>query len=289
MANILITGANGNVSSKTIKALVQGGRHKVIGLVRDATKAKDLEAMGVELRVGDLTHLRSVEKQFEGVDTAFILVPPGNLAPTQVSNAIQAARLGRVGHIVRMSAVGAAHDAPTINSRLHALSDAELKASGIPYTILKPHFFTQNLMGTAQTILEQGAIYFALAEAKIAMIDVQDIADTVAAILANPGPHAGKTYTLTGATAVGIADVAAALSKALGKDVSYRPVPVDAAVEMMAKYGADDYTQTMMRDYCAAYSRGWGSGPTTAVEDITGKKPRSLEDFAREFVGATKR
>jgi uncharacterized protein YbjT (DUF2867 family) len=288
MATILVTGANGNVSSKALHAL-EGSGHKLVGLVRDKAKGKDLEAKGVELRVGDLNELRTVEKVFEGVDTAFILVPPGNLAPTQTSNAIQGARLGGVKHIVRMSAVGAAHDAPTINSRLHALSDAEVVGSGLAYTIIKPHFFTQNLMGMAQGILEQGMIYFALGDAKIAMIDVQDIANTAAALLANPAPHAGKTYTLTGGTAVGIADVAAALSKALGKEVKYQPVPVEAAMEAMTKYGADDYTLTMMRDYLRAYSRGWGSPPTTAVKEITGKDPRSLEDFAKEFVAATKR
>ena len=288
MANILITGANGNISSKAIKAL-QGSGHKLIGLVRDKGKAKDLEAMGVELRVGDLTHLRTVEKAFSGVDTAFLLAPPGELAPAQISNGLWGARQGGVKHVVRMSAVGAAHDAPTINSRFHALSDSELERSGLTYTILKPHFFTQNFMGMAKMIVDQGTIFFALGDAKLPMIDVHDIAETVAKVLANPAPHAGKTYTLTGASAVGVADVAAALSKALGKEVKYQPVPVEAAVENMAKMGAGDYTQTALRDYFTAYSRGWESQVTPWVKEITGKDPRGLDAFAAEFAAATKR
>ncbi len=288
MATILITGANGNVSSKTIKAL-QGSGRKLIGLVRNPAKAKDLEAMGVELRVGDLTELRTVERAFEGVDTAFLLCTPGPLAPAQGSNALWGARQGGVKHVVRMSAVGAAHDAPTINSRYHALSDAELERSGLAYTILKPHFFTQNFMGMAKPILEQGMIFFALGDAKLPMVDVHDIADTAAAILANPAPHAGKTYTLTGATAVGVADVAAALGKALGKDVKYQPIPVEALVDNLTKMGVDDYTQTALRDYLTAYSRGWSNAVTSSVKEITGKDPRSLDAFAAEFAAAMKR
>ena len=288
MANILFTGANGKVSSRAIK-LLQGSGHKLIGLVRDPNKAKDLEAMGVELRVGDLTHLRSVEKSFEGVDTAFLLCTPGPLAPAQGSNALWGARQGGVKHVVRMSAVGAAHDAPTINSRYHALSDSELERSGLAYTILKPHFFTQNFLGMMKPILEQGTIYFGLGDAKLPMIDALDIAAVAAKILANPAPHAGKTYTLTGRTAVGVADVAAAIGKALGKEVKYQPIPVDAVVENMTKMGADDYTQTAMRDYFTAYSHGWQNAVTPAVKEITGQEPRTLEDFAQEFAAAAKR
>jgi uncharacterized protein YbjT (DUF2867 family) len=230
-----------------------------------------------------------VEKAFEGVDTAFLLAPPSALAPAQASNALWGARQGGVKHVVRMSAVGAAHDAPTINSRYHALSDAELERSGIPYTILKPHFFTQNFLGMMKPIVEQGMIFFGLGDAKLPMIDVHDISAVAAKVLANPAPHAGKTYTLTGATAVGVADVAAAIGKALGKEVKYQPVPVEAVVENMTKMGADDYTQTAMRDYFTAYSRGWQNQVTPFVKEITGQDPRTLEDFAKEFAAAAKK
>lgn len=287
MANILLTGANGNISSKTIKAL-QGSGHKLIGLVRDKGKAKELEALGVELRVGDLTQLRTVEKAFEGVDTAFLLTTPSSLAPAQSSNALWGARKGGVKHVVRMSAVGAAHDAPTINSRFHALSDSELERSGITYTILKPHFFTQNFMMSASTILEQGAIFFPLGDAKLPMIDVHDVAAVAAKILANPAPHAGKTYTLTGATGVGVSDVASALGAELGKPVRYQPIPVEAMVETMSKMGVDDYNQTALRDYLSAYGGGWQQEATPWVQSITGRAPRTLADFAKEFAAATR-
>ena len=285
MSTILLTGATGSVSSAVIRSL-KGSGHRLIGLVRDEAKAKDLAAQGVELRKGDLSLLRSIEGEFAGVDVAWLLTPPGANAPIQSSNALWAARLGGVKHVVRMSAVGAAHDAPNLNSRLHALSDAEIAGSGLPFTVVKPHFFMQNLMMAAKSVAEQGKIYFALGDAKLPMVDVRDIAACVAAILANPAPHAGKTYTLTGATAIGLDQVAAAIGEALGKPVTYVPVPVAAMVETVAKMGLDDYNQVALRDYFTSYSRGWESQVTTAVKDLTGTAPRGIAEFARDHATA---
>lgn len=287
MATILLTGATGTVSSGVIREL-HGKGHTLVGLVRDASsdKAKALAAQGVELRVGDLEKLRTVEGAFSGVDVAWLLSKPGLLAPAQQSNALQGARLGGVKHVVRMSAVGAAHDAPTINSRLHALSDTEVERSGIPYTIVKPHAFLQNLLMSAQSIAEQGMLYGAMGNAAQPMIDTRDIASSVAAILANPSPHAGKTYTLTGPAAVTYDQIASAIGEAIGKPVKYVALPVAAMVENLTKFGIDDYNQVAIRDYMTAYSRGWGSTVTTSVADLTGKPARSIGEFARDFAGA---
>ncbi|MCX5743196.1 MAG: SDR family oxidoreductase [Proteobacteria bacterium] len=285
MSKILLTGATGSVSSAVIRSL-QGAGHHLIGLVRDPAKAQALEAQGVELRTGDLSHLRTIEGAFTGVDVAWLLAPPTPLAPIQSSNALWAAKLGGVKHVVRMSAVGAAHDAPNLNSRMHALSDAEIAGSGIPFTIVKPHFFMQNLMMAAQSIAEQATLYFALGDAKMPMIDVRDIGATVAAILANPTPHAGKTYTLTGPTAVGMDTVAASIGEAVGKTIAYVPVPVAGMVDMLSKMGMDDYMQVSMRDYLTSYSRGWEAQVTSAVKDITGVAARGVGEFARDFAGA---
>lgn len=285
MATILFTGANGKVSSTAIATLRDKG-HQLVALVRDEAKGAELARQGVELRTGDLEKLRTVERAFAGVDVAFLLTAPGPTAPIQASNALWGARQGGVKHVVRMSAIGAAHTAPTLNSRLHALSDSELIASGIPYTILKPHFFMQNLLMAAQTVADQGMIFFALGEAKLPMIDVRDVAASVAAVVANPAPHAGKTYTLTGPAAVSMHQFAAAAGEALGKAVKYQPVPVATLVETVATYGAGDYDQVALRDYLTAYSQGWQDSPTTSVKELTGHEPRGIAAFARDFAGA---
>lgn len=284
MATILLTGANGKVSSEAIRGL-QGQGHRLIGLVRDPAKAKNLEALGVELKVGDLEKLRTVEALFEGIDVAWLLTVPGPTAPLQASNALWAARRAGAKHVVRLSAVGAAHDAPTLNSRLHALSDAELMGAGIPFTILKPHYFMQNLLMSARTVAEEGVLSQAFGDAKVPMIDVKDIGAVAAKVLAAPAAHAGKTYTLTGAP-VSLTEVASAIGQAVGKPVKYVPVPVASVVESIAKMGGDDYRQVSLRDYLTAYAGGWMATPTSTVKDITGRDPRSITEFARDSAGA---
>jgi uncharacterized protein YbjT (DUF2867 family) len=153
---ILITGATGNVSSGII-AQLNGSEHRLRALVRNPEKAEELRRQGVDIRVGDLEKPWTLGPTFAGADIVWILAPPGPRAPEQCSNALWAARQGGAKHVVRMSAFGAAHTAPTINSRLHALSDAELVGSGIPFTILKPHFFAQNLIMAAQSVVQQAA------------------------------------------------------------------------------------------------------------------------------------
>jgi len=284
MSTILVIGANGNVSGATIRAL-QGKGHRIVGLVRDPGKGAELEKLGVKLVAGDLQKLRTIEGAFEGIDTAFLCCPPGFMAPLMLSNALWAARRGGAKHVVRLSAVGAAHDAPTLNGRLHALSDSEAKDSGLKWTVLKPHFFMQNLLMTAGSIKAQGQIYYALGDAKIPMIDVRDVGAAAAAVLADPAPHAEKTYTLTGA-AVTMGEIATAIGDAVGKPVSYVPVPVATAVESLTKMGADEYVQVALRDYFTAYSGGWQSTPTGAFKELTGQDPRTIAAFARDHAAA---
>lgn len=281
---ILITGATGNISSGIITQL-KGSEHRLQALVRNPEKAQDLKRQGVELRVGDLEKPWTLGSAFAGVDTVWILAPPGPRAPEQCSNALWAARQAGARHVVRLSAIGASHTAPTINSRLHALSDAELAASGIPFTILKPHYFMQNLLMAAQSIAQQGAMYFALADGKMGLIDSRDISEFAAHVLTNAG-HEGKTYTLTGPASVSMHQIAAAISEAIGKTVKYVPVTAEAERQTILQMGIDEWMANLLGDYSAAYSLNWGDLVTDDFQRVTGKSPRSIAQFAKDFAGA---
>ncbi len=281
---ILITGATGNISSEII-AKLKGSGHRLSALVRNPEKAAALEQQGVKVHGGDLEKPWTLGPAFAGADTVWILTPPGPRAPEQSSNALWAARQGGAKHVVRMSAINAAYNAPTINSRMHALSDAELAASGIAFTILKPHFFAQNMMMVAKSVAEQGMIYFALADGKMGIVDTRDIGDFAAHVLTTPG-HEGKTYTLTGPASLSMHDIAATIGVAVGKDVKYVAVPVDAAKQSMSQMGMDDWTVNLMGDYMTAYSANWGDLVTDDFQRVTGKAPRSFMQFATDFAGA---
>jgi uncharacterized protein YbjT (DUF2867 family) len=281
---ILITGATGNISSGILSNLEATG-HKLRALVRNPEKAEALGKRGMDVRIGDLEKPWTLGPVFEGADTVWLLTPPGPRAPEQSSNGLWAARQAGATHIVRMSAVNAAFNAPTINSRLHALSDAEVAASGIPYTILKPHFFAQNLMMSAGSVAQEGTMYMAMGEGKLGMIDSRDISDFAAHVLTHAG-HEGRTYTLTGPASMNLHQVAEAVGKGIGKPVKYIPVPVEAAQQAMTRNGLDPWMVNFMTDYLNAYSANWGDLATGDFQAVTGKVPRSIEQFARDFAAA---
>ncbi len=281
---IAVTGATGNVAPLII-SLLQAGGHKVRALVRNPAKAASLAAQGVEIVEGDLSRPRTIEHAFDGADAVMSIVAPGPLAPQQASAVTWAARKAGVGQIVRLSAFGAAHDAPTVNSRLHALSDAELERSNLPWTILKPHFFMQNLFMAAESVAKEGAMYLALGDGKLGMIDVADIAAVAAHVLSTPG-HIGKTYVLTGPTSIDMHQVAEAFTQAVGKPVRYVPIPVAALDQGLSQMGTDEFTRTLYCDYFAAYSANWGDAVTDEVSRLLGRPARSIADFAQAVAPA---
>jgi uncharacterized protein YbjT (DUF2867 family) len=281
---ILITGATGNVSSGII-AQLKGSAHRLRALVRNPGKAEELRRQGVELQVGDLEKPWTLAAAFAGADTVWILTPPGPRAPEQCSNALWAAKQAGTRHVVRLSAFGAAHTAPTINSRLHALSDAELAASGMPFTILKPHYFMQNLLMAARGIAERGAMELALADGRMGIIDSRDVSDFAAHVLTHTG-HEGKTYTLTGPAAVPMHEVAAAIGAAIDRAVKYVPITLEDQRQWLLQMGIDEWTANLLWDYSAAFSANWGNLVTDDFQRVTGKAPRGIAQFGKDFAAA---
>jgi uncharacterized protein YbjT (DUF2867 family) len=269
---ILITGATGTVSGALLQSLA--GTADVRVLVRDPAKAPP----GVQVAVGDLDDPATLDQAFKGVDGLWLLTAMGPQAPHASMNAVWAARKAGVGHVVRMSAIGAAHDAPTRNGRLHALSDVELAASGLDWTVIRPAFFMQNLFGS----VNGDTLYGGTGEGRLGMIDVRDIGDFAAAILRDPTPHKGRTYTLTGPASISLRDVSAELEQVYGTPIAYQPVTPDDAYRSMLTAGLPAWIAAVTREYLTAYARGWGDYTTSTFTDVTSRPGRSFADFARD-------
>ena len=286
MANpnkILVTGATGNVGSLLIPSLTSLGAD-LRALVRDESKARGLLDAGVEVVVGDLDVPHTLDAAFRGVDKVFLITPPNPNQVIQTENGIQAAKRTGSPFIVRLSA-GAINEMPGALPRIsgqHVETDGMLKASGLPYNIIRPHFFMQVTMMAAQTVASEGLVYIAFKDGKVGMIDVRDIVDVAVKVLTEDG-HEGKTYTLTGPASISFHDVAAALSGAIGKQVDYVNVPLEGAREGMIGIGLPEWTADAFGEYFTAFSEGYGDFTTPDVEEVTGHPARSYEMFARDF------
>jgi uncharacterized protein YbjT (DUF2867 family) len=256
----------------------------VRALTRDEAKAQGLKDAGVEVVVGDLEKPDTLDAAFRGVDKVFLITPPNPNQVIQTKNGIAAAKRTGSPFIVRLSA-GAVREMPGALppiSGQHAETDAILKASGLPYAILRPHNFMQNTMMSAQTVASEGVVYMPFKDGKVGMIDVRDIVDVAVKVLTEDG-HEGKTYTLTGPASISFHEVAAGLSKALGKQVDYVDVSLEAGRQGMIGLGLPEWVADAFGEYMTAFSEGYGDFTTNDVEEVTGHPARSYETFARDF------
>lgn len=279
---VLITGATGTVSTALMNALAGTGV-ALRALVRDESRAPQ----GAEIRVGDLDDPKTLPPAFEGVQDLWLLTPNSPRAPENSMNALWAARRAGVERVVRLSVIGAAPDAPNRSGRLHALSDQELEHSGLRWTILRPHWFMQNLLNEADDIAATGTFSLNMDTARVGMIDVHDIAACAARVLLDgPDRHHGRTYTLTGPRSLTFDEVAAELSRALGRPITYLPVSDEAKRKALLGHGMPAWVADMLEEYAQAYATGWGDLTTDTVAALLGRPPRDVADFARDHAGA---
>jgi len=283
---VLVTGATGTVSTALLAELKGKPGIQIRALVHNAGKAAALVEEGYEVVIGDLEEPDSLDEAFDGVDILFLLTPASALEPSMGSNAVHAARKANVKHIVRNSAIKAAHDAPNRNGRMHALVEDAVKASGVPWTILRPHYYMQNLLSSARSVASDGMLYMNMGEAAVGMIDGRDVGSLAARVIEEPGPHAGKVYNPTGPKPITMKEAAEMLGRVLGKPVQYVALPQDAAREAMLGFGLSPWFVGNVVDYGRVYSEGWGDFATGDFKSITGREARSFQQFAADSAPA---
>jgi len=279
---ILVTGATGNIASLVIPKLIDAGA-SVNAYVHDAAKGTDLTNQGVNVFAGEFTDQEKMNEAAAGVDAILAITPPNPDAVAQGAVILNAALSSDSPYFVRISAIGAAADAPTENGKLHHQSDQKLINSGLKYTILRPHFFMQNLFGSLEGINSDGNIYLGMGEGNLGMVDVRDIVDSAVSLLLNGGLD-NKIFTLTGPESMNFTNAAQILSESTGKQINYVPVPLEAVREAILGMGWGEWGAQIMVDYSKAYSEGWGDFTNDDVETITGHGSRSFKQFADDVL-----
>jgi uncharacterized protein YbjT (DUF2867 family) len=275
---VLVTGATGNTGPGLVSALCKAGVDVRV-LVRDEAKARPLQAMGAEVVVGDRPE--TLEPAIAGVAKVYLLTWNGPTQAQQVHDFIHAAKRAGAPHIVRHSMWGSPR------SRIIQQGDqaeAEIVSSGLPWTMLKPTFFMQNTMMAARTIANDGVIYWDMKDGRLGMIDVRDIIDVAVAVLTGDG-HEGQSYVLTGPAAISFHDVAATFSAVLGRDITYVPVPGEAALQSMTGMGFPEWVSRGFIELSDGFSEGFASQSTGNVATLTDHPARSFEQFARDYAG----
>ena len=279
---ILVAGATGNTGSGVAASLLAQGR-QVRALVRDEDKAAGLREQGAEVAIVDLDRPETLtDNLLDGVTGVYFVTWNGPTALAQSQNLLATIkRSGAAPHIVRLSGFG------TLQSRIIselAKCEDDLKASGLPWTILKPTFFMQNVMMAAQTVKEQGAVYFDWGSGKAGMIDARDVVDSAVGVLTGQAATVeSETFVLTGPASIGFADVAEVLSRVTGRPIEYVPVPHEAAREAMLAMGVPEWIVEGYVELDAGFEDGFADRTTGNVEKLSGHEPRDFERFALDY------
>jgi uncharacterized protein YbjT (DUF2867 family) len=279
--SILITGATGNIGSNLVPSLA--GSVTVTALVRDPEKAGRLFETDIDIAEGDFGDAESLARAMAGTDTVVSIVPPSPECVEHVSGIIAAARDAGVRKIVRVSAIKAAEDGRTENTRLHGQCDRLLQESGLVYTILRPNYFMQNIFMSLGTIRTNDCFYAGMGEGRLAMIDVRDVADAIAAA-ALSDTFDGRAYELSGPESISFNDVAAILSDVADRNIAYLPISPDDVKATLVQMGFGEWMAELLREYSQAYGDDWGDLVTGNVELLTGHRPRSFETFTRDVL-----
>src|SRR5882672_4300851 len=232
--NVLVTGATGKQGGHLVRELLARG-HSIRALTRKPASAgaTALAARGVAIVAGDFEDQGSLERAARGVDTVFAMSTPfegGSKTETlEGINILRAASAVGVSHLVYSSVAGAdrASGIPHFDSKFEV--EKEIRASGVPFTIVAPVFFMENFLADWMLAgIAQGAIALALpATRRLQQIAVADIAQFTALVIERRASFFGKRIDIA-SDELTVATAAAAISEASGRHIEYTALPIDA-------------------------------------------------------------
>jgi len=281
---ILITGATGNNGRELVRQLTAMGQ-QVRAVVRDAADGAKLSGSDLETVVGDFERPETIESALKGVDKAFLLTPVAERFVQWQTHFIEAARHAKVKHLVKFSGMGASANAASELLRLHHHTDEILRNSGVPFTILQPNSFHQNMLASAATIKAQGKFYLPLKSAAQSTVDVRDINAVAAKVFTSAG-HEGRTCVITGPEAPTFHQVAGKLSAVLGRTIDYVGVPLSAAADGMRQSGMPEWNVRVVAELLDYFASGAAATVTDTVPRLLGRPAISFEKFAQDHRAA---
>jgi len=278
-----ITGSTGTIGSELVR-LLSSKNVSVRAVMRNYNRIQE-QLPNVHWVKANLSDDALLEGVLAGTTRLFILTGnrPG-FGETQIK-IIEEAKKSGVEHIVKLSALGASPRTKSGLAKEHYDVEQALEASGISFTILRPHAFMQNWLGeVAETVRKEKKIYAAIGDGSVPFIDARDIAAVAAESLLHPEKHNGNYYVLTSAKAINFYELAEALSQAIGEEVSYEALSMDEMRNRMQEQGISD---KMIDSYLAlaAYQKAGGATARTSedVKNVLGRLPNDVVKFAEDY------
>jgi uncharacterized protein YbjT (DUF2867 family) len=232
----------------------------------------------VEHVVGDLDRPQTLAAALAGVDRVFLLTRQSSRQAQQERNVIEAAVRSGARQLVKLSVFRADEQSPLQIARQHREAERALERSGLTYTIVRPVFLMQNLLG----MLRGGAIHTAAGDGRLAMVDARDVAAVAVAALTSRACD-GKTHTLTGPQPLSFDEVAEIVSRQSGMPIRHVRVAPDDVRHALERGGIEGWFAEDMAKLHGMLAAGYEQLVTDDVRAVTGTAPGTLAEFATDF------
>lgn len=285
---ILVTSANGNQGKRLIPKLLAAG-HQVRACVRGEASAAELKSLGVaEVMVGDLADASFIARAVAGIRGLYHVGPTLHPAERQMGFAmVDAAAAAGVGHFV-FSSVLHAITTDLIQHEIKRDIEEHLLSSGLEFTILQPANYM--LPHRLKPVFEEGVFRLSWSlDRRQSMVDLEDVTDVAALVLADPARHAAATYELVGPGRFTAHDIAGVLSGVMGREIAVERI--DVAAFTRARLGDADpdllaHHLRLAGAISARYSSHDFLGNANVLGWLLGRAPTSFEAFARREYAA---
>lgn len=268
-----VTGATGQLGRFVIEKLkVKIPPENIVALVRSQQKATGL---GVETREFDYNKPESLSGVLKGIDT-LLLISSNEIGQRarQHANVINAARNAGVKWIVYTSLLHADTSSLSLAGE-HLETETALKESGIPFTILRNGWYTENYTGSIGGALGAGAFIGSAGDGKISSASRADFAEAAASVLAGKG-HQGKTYELAGDNAYTLSELASEISRQTGKNIPYKNLSETEYAGILKSLGVPEGFALAIAGWDVSASNGDLFDDSRQLSHLTGHPTTSL-------------
>ncbi|WP_213880468.1 SDR family oxidoreductase [Pseudomonas sp. dw_358] len=253
---IAITGASGQLGRLVIQALLaKVPAHTVSALVRDPAKAEDLAELGIDVRHADYSQPETLISAFEGIDK-LLLISSNELGQRAIQHqaVIDAAKAAGVKLLAYTSVLHADTSSLGLAAE-HVQTEQALKASGLPYAVLRNGWYSENYLASVPSALEHGALLGSAGEGRISSAPRADYAEAAAVVLTAEG-QAGHVYELAGDSSYSLAELATLVSAKAGKPVLYKDLPQAEFKAVLVSAGLPEPIADLLADSDAAAAKG---------------------------------
>ena len=274
-----ITGATGQLGRIVVNKLKEKvSADSIIALVRSSSKAADL---GVEVREADYEKPETLEAALNGVDT-LLLISSSELGKraAQHQNVIDAAKKNGVKRIVYTSLLHADTTSLSIGEE-HVATETSLQQSGIPFTILRNGWYTENYAGTIPGAIAGGAYLGSAGDGKVSAASRKDYAEAAVTVLTTDG-HQGKVYELAGDEGFTLADLAAEISKQSRKNIPYKNLPEGEYAAILTSVGLPAGLAGAIAGWDVSISKGDLFNDSKQLSSLIGRSTTPVSEVVAE-------